>query len=124
LAEALGLTGGAAAGVRETLEALEVREDRMRANLEATGGRLLSERIVLALAPAAGRAEAVGAVQAAAVADGAFRDALLGQPVVAEHLGASELDDLLDPAGYLGATGALIERALARCEREIGMPAS
>ena len=89
-AQALGLTGGAAAGVaRDARGARGARRTGCGRNLEATGGRLLPERIVLALAPAAGRAEAVGAVQAAAAADGAFRDALLDQPVVAEHLDAA-----------------------------------
>ena len=48
-AQILGLTGGAAAAVRETLEQLEVRPDRMRANLDATAGRLLAERVAVAL---------------------------------------------------------------------------
>jgi 3-carboxy-cis,cis-muconate cycloisomerase len=120
LCQALALTGGAAAAVRETLEGLEVRPERMRANLDATGGVLLSERIVLALAPRAGRAEAQAAVQDAAAAGGSFRDELLAQPAVAAQLDAAALDELLDPAGYLGASGELIARALARCERELG----
>ena len=51
---------------------------------------------------------------------GAFRDALLAQPAVAAQLDAAALDELLDPAGYLGATGALIARALTRFDRELG----
>ena len=35
LGEALGLTGGAAAGAREALEDLEIRPDAMRAHLDA-----------------------------------------------------------------------------------------
>ena len=133
LTQALALTGGAAAGAREALDGLEVRAGRMRANLDATGGLLLAERIVLALAPPAGRAEAQAAIQTAAAQaahqggaalGGAapptgFRDALLAQPVVAAHLDAAAVDALLDPAGYLGATHVLVERALARAEREL-----
>jgi 3-carboxy-cis,cis-muconate cycloisomerase len=120
LAQVVGLTGGAAAAVRETLEQLEVRPDRMRANLDATGGKLLAERVALALAPRAGRDEAKAAVQAAAAAEGPFRDALLAQPLVAEQLDGPAVDALLDPASYLGATDVLIARAIARCERELG----
>jgi 3-carboxy-cis,cis-muconate cycloisomerase len=120
LGQALGLTGGAAAAVRETLDVLEVRPARMRENLDATGGRLLAERVVLALAPAAGRGAAKAAVQAAAAAEGSFRDALLAQPAVAERLDAAAVDALLDPATYLGASGELIARALARCDAELG----
>jgi 3-carboxy-cis,cis-muconate cycloisomerase len=121
LGQALALTGGAAAAVRETLDELEVRSDRMRANLDATGGLLLAERVVFALTPRAGRDEAKAAVQAAAAAaDASFRDALVAQPAVAAHLDAAAVDDLLDPAGYLGATDVLVARALARHEREVG----
>jgi 3-carboxy-cis,cis-muconate cycloisomerase len=106
--------------VRETLDDLEVLPDRMRANLDSTGGRLLAERVVLALAPRTGRERANGAVRAAATAGGSFRDALLAQPAVASQLDAAALDELLDPAGYLGATGALIARALTRFDQELG----
>jgi len=114
LAQALALTGGAVAALRETLETLAVRPERMRANLEAAGGRLLAERVALAL-PAAAR----GAVGEAAAADGSFRAALLARPEVAAHVDAAALDALLDPAGYLGATAELIDRALARAGREL-----
>jgi 3-carboxy-cis,cis-muconate cycloisomerase len=87
----------------------------MRANLGATGGRLLAERVAGAL-PAAARDD----VAAAARADGAFRDALLARPAIAAHLDEAQIDDLLDPAGYLGASGELIGRALARADRELG----
>jgi 3-carboxy-cis,cis-muconate cycloisomerase len=119
LAQAIGLTGGAASAVRETLEELQVRPARMRQNLDATGGRLLAERVVLALAPAAGRDAAKEAVQAAAAAGGSFRDALLAQATVAQRLDAAAVDALLDPADYLGATAAFIERALERAGREL-----
>jgi 3-carboxy-cis,cis-muconate cycloisomerase len=119
LAQAIGLTGGAASAVRETLEELQVRPARMRQNLDATGGRLLAERVVLALAPAAGRDAAKEAVQAAAAAGGSFRDALLAQATVAQRLDVAAVDALLDPADYLGATAAFIERALERAGREL-----
>jgi 3-carboxy-cis,cis-muconate cycloisomerase len=117
LGQALGLTGGAAAAVRETLDELEVRPDRMRANLDTT---VLAERVVLELTRRVGRAQAKAAVRAAARADAPFRSALLAQPAIAAHLDAAAVDELLDPAGYLGATDELIARALARHEREVG----
>jgi hypothetical protein len=45
--------------------------------------------------------------------DRAFRDVLLELPEVADGLGPQRLDAALDPAGYLGVTGELIDRALA-----------
>jgi 3-carboxy-cis,cis-muconate cycloisomerase len=43
LSRALALTGGAAAALREGLEGLEVFPDRMRANLDLTGGEIMGE---------------------------------------------------------------------------------
>ncbi|MFL5869676.1 MAG: 3-carboxy-cis,cis-muconate cycloisomerase [Solirubrobacterales bacterium] len=43
LSDALGLTGGAASAMRETLEGIEVRPDRMRENLEALRGQLAGD---------------------------------------------------------------------------------
>jgi len=80
LRTALAMSGGAAAAVGEALDGLEVHADRMRANLDATEGLILSERLA-----AAGYDDP--------------RDAP---------------DELLDPAGYLGAADTLIDRALAR----------
>ena len=46
---ALAATGGAAAAVRGVLRELEVHPDRMRANLELTGGLVMTEAVVTAL---------------------------------------------------------------------------
>jgi 3-carboxy-cis,cis-muconate cycloisomerase len=117
LAELLRLVGGAAARARELLEGLEVHPDRMRANLEATGGLLLTERVAGALADALGRVPANDLVQrlAGEAAGGgrSLRQVLLADDTVREHLDEAEIDRLLDPAGYLGAAGSLVDRALA-----------
>ena len=122
LGEALALTGGAAATMREVLEELEVHPGRMRENLDATGGLLLAERVTMAVAERVGRLEAHGAVEAAckrvAAGGGSLRDELLAEGAVAAHLSPAALDELLDPSGYLGSAGAFVERALAAYERE------
>jgi 3-carboxy-cis,cis-muconate cycloisomerase/3-oxoadipate enol-lactonase len=116
-AELLRLVGGAAARTRELLGGLEVRPDRMRANLEASGGLLLTERLAAALAAALGRVAAndlVGRL-AAAAADGArpLREVVLADPQIGAHLDEAAIDRLLDPEGYLGPADRLIDRALA-----------
>jgi 3-carboxy-cis,cis-muconate cycloisomerase len=117
LADLLGLVGGAAARTRELLDGLEVHPERMRANLEATGGLPLSERVAGALAGALGRVPANDLVQrlaAEAAAGGRpLREVLLADETVRRHLDEAEVDRLLDPAGYLGAAGELVDRALA-----------
>jgi 3-carboxy-cis,cis-muconate cycloisomerase len=115
LSRALALAGGAAAGVREALDGLEVRPERMRANLDATGGLVLAEAASTALAERLGRPEAkrrVGeAARRAAETGRPLREELLSDDAV--ELSAEEIDRALDPAAYLGAAEALVDRALA-----------
>jgi 3-carboxy-cis,cis-muconate cycloisomerase len=118
LGGALAYTGGAAAAVREVLEGLEVKPDRMRANLDATGGLILAEAVSTALGEHMGRGDAHDLVSAAArrATEGgrAFRDELLEDPAIREHLSDEEIDRALDPAAYLGAAGQFVDRALER----------
>jgi 3-carboxy-cis,cis-muconate cycloisomerase len=115
--ELLGLVGGAAARTRELLEGLEVHPDRMRANLELTGGLLVAERVAGGLTDRLGRAEAQALVQRlsrqAADTGQPWREVLAADPTVRQHLDEADLDRLLDPEGYLGAAEQLIDRALA-----------
>jgi 3-carboxy-cis,cis-muconate cycloisomerase len=115
-AELLRLVGGAAARARELLEGLEVDPERMRANLEVTGGLLLTERVAAALADAQGRVAANDLVQrlagAAAGSGRPLREVLVADPTVRQHLDEAAVDRLLDPEGYLGAASQLVDRAL------------
>jgi 3-carboxy-cis,cis-muconate cycloisomerase len=117
LCGALAFAGGAAAAAAESLGGLTVDAARMRANLDAGGGVVLAERVAAALAERLGRGPAHELVAAAARAPD-FRGALLAEP--RSPLGADELDALLDPLGYLGSAGPLVDRALARYETEGG----
>ena len=120
--ELLRLTGSAAAWLRDALEGLEVDAARLRDNLDATGGLLMAESVATALAPALGRAGAHEVVQRVcrrAVAEGrTVRDALLAEPEVEHELGRTGVEAALRPEGYLGAAGALVDRALA-AHREV-----
>jgi 3-carboxy-cis,cis-muconate cycloisomerase len=103
LSELLRSTGSAVAWLRESLQGLQVDAERMRANLDATGGRMLAERVK-------GEVDA-GALERALAADD-FAAA------VAELVGAERAAELLDPAGYLGSAGELVDRALDIYDRE------
>jgi 3-carboxy-cis,cis-muconate cycloisomerase len=123
LSDALALTGGAVAAVRETTEGLVVRPEKMRENLDATGGLLLTERVTTMLAERLGRLEAHDLVEAAsgrAFESGrSLREELLADPVLQEVLSAQDIDAALDPAGYLGSAGAFVDRALELYRKEM-----
>ncbi|TCC00414.1 3-carboxy-cis,cis-muconate cycloisomerase [Micromonospora zingiberis] len=119
LLELVHLTGGAAARTARMLTGLRVHPQRMRANLDATGGLLLAEAVATRLAPALGRAAAHDLV-ARAAAGTSFRAALLAEPEVRAHLSVADVDAALDPAGWLGSAGELVDRALDRHQRSTG----
>jgi 3-carboxy-cis,cis-muconate cycloisomerase len=116
LSEALSLTGGAAAAVREATERLEVHPEKMRENLDATGGLLLAERLTTIVAEHFGRLKAHDLVEAASrrtfESGRSLREELLAEPVLKEVLSEEEMDAALDPVGYLGSAGAFVDRVL------------
>ncbi|WP_433528083.1 3-carboxy-cis,cis-muconate cycloisomerase [Micromonospora sp. CA-263727] len=111
LLDLLHLAGGAAARTARMLTGLRVDPQRMRANLDATGGLLLAEAVAARLAPALGRAAAHDLVRRAAGRP-PFRAALLADPELRAHLTERDVDSALDPAGWLGSAGQLVDRAL------------
>ncbi len=123
LSDALALTGGAAAAVREATEGLEVHPEKMRQNLEETGGMLMAENVSTAVADRLGRLEAHEIVGAAArrSAEGGrpFREELLAEPALRKRLSAEEIDAALDPTYCLGSTGTFIDRALSLYREEV-----
>ncbi|MFI0895621.1 3-carboxy-cis,cis-muconate cycloisomerase [Streptomyces sp. NPDC020983] len=116
LRECLRLAGGAAYTAVELVRGLGVDPERMRANLAATGGQIASERLSAVLAPALGRAaakELLGAASLRAAAEGRpLADVLADEPRLQGLLDAGQVAELLDPAGYTGAAGPLVDRAL------------
>ena len=123
LRQALRLVGTAAELAAELAEGLDARPERMAENLALTHGLVVSERLVGALEPLLGRAQArrvLTSASRAVVADGlSLAEALVEEPEIkvlidADRLNADGLADLLDPAGYLGAAPELVDRALQR----------
>ncbi|MFJ8310476.1 MULTISPECIES: 3-carboxy-cis,cis-muconate cycloisomerase [unclassified Streptomyces] len=116
LRECLRLAGGAAAAAAELLEGLTVHPDRMRANLDLTGGQIVSERIAAVLTPLVGKAGAKELLtrtsHEAARRACVLGDVLAATPEVTRHLDEAALAALLDPAHYLGAAAQLTDRAL------------
>jgi adenylosuccinate lyase len=117
LPEACLMTGVILAQIKYVLQGMEVHADRMRRNLDALGGFLLSERVMFALAGKLGKQTAHEVVYDASM-DGfskgiTFEHALMENPRVKQALGTEELHALLDPTTYVGLAPAIVERVLA-----------
>ena len=118
------VSAGGARAVADALDSLSVDTDRMRVNVDASGGALLAESIAMALAESLGKSEAHACVEAACRRAASERrplaDVLADDPVVVCHLDQAEISRRLSPDHYLGAAQAYIDRVLSRLEKERG----
>ena len=106
--------------LRDLLEHLEIRGDRMAENLAATRGFVHAESIMLALAPRLGKQSAHALVYRVAMAAAErgmdFREAVLAEPDIATCLGAARLASLFEPAASWGCCGDMVDRVIAEWE--------
>jgi len=118
----LELAVSASVWARDLLENLTVDTARMAANLAAAGGLPMAERVTTLLRDSLGAPQAhdlVATAAARAASSGVpLRDVLLATPDVADKLSqagisAAEIEQALNPAGYLGAADAFVAAALA-----------
>ncbi len=116
LPEAFLAACGALRQSRFMLEGLIVDAGRMRRNLDLTGGLIVAEAVMMALAQHTGRQAAhdivYGACRAALDKGTTLLAELERQPEVTRHLDAKRLAELTDPVNYLGSAPAMIERVL------------
>jgi 3-carboxy-cis,cis-muconate cycloisomerase len=116
LPESFGYAAGALHQAEFMLGGLIVDPDRMARNLGMTHGLIVAEAVMMGLAPHTGRNEAhdlvYDACRAAIENDRPLYDMLLEVPEVAGPLGLETLRRLTDPANYLGAAQAMVDRVL------------
>ena len=110
-------TGGALRQSRFLLEGLIVDAGRMRRNLDLTGGLIVAEAVMMALAQHTGRGAAhdivYGACRAALDKGTTLLAELARVPEVTRHLDEKRLAKLTDPVNYLGSAPAMVDRALS-----------
>ncbi|MBB3257771.1 3-carboxy-cis,cis-muconate cycloisomerase [Paraburkholderia bannensis] len=117
LPELARLAAGALAQIEQIAGGLEVRPERLAANLDVTHGLILGEAVMLALGDRIGRLDAHHLVERAsksAVQSGrTLYDVLAAEPAVTQHLDDARLKALLDPANYVGEAHAFVDAVLA-----------
>lgn len=115
------VTSGALRAAVEIAEGLEVDATRMRANLEATGGAIMAEAVMIALGGKLGRLEAHHVVEEAtrkASAEQRHLEEVLGKDArVTAHLKPDQLEGLFDPLAYQGIAQEFIDRQIAAMKR-------
>ena len=108
------MADGALALTLRVLSDLRVYPERMRANLDALDGLMMSEAVMFALGQAVGRQTAHDVVYECAMqavaSRRAFRDVLAEHPVVSQHLSSEDLSRLLDPTLYIGLAREMVDQ--------------
>jgi 3-carboxy-cis,cis-muconate cycloisomerase len=115
------LSAGALAQTRFVLTGLHVDPERMRKNLDLTGGLIVSEAVMMGLGPSLGRQRAHDLVydicRRVVAGNGTFLDLLCADPEISAHLDRDALAKLVDPVNYLGLSGEMVDRVLALEDR-------
>lgn len=117
LPEICCLVSGSLQQARLLADGLEIDAARMARNLDLTQGLVLAEAVSIVLAQRVGRDTAHHLLEQCckrAVAEQRHLRAVLGdEPQVTAQLSSAELDNLLNPAHYLGQAQVWVERAVA-----------
>jgi len=119
--EIFSLAAGALAQTRVMVSGLQVDERKMRANLDITGGLIVSEAVMMGLGPQIGRQYAHDLVydicRQVIAAGRPLVDLLAENKEIARHFDRAALEKLCDPANYLGQAGEMVDRVLARRQK-------
>ena len=117
IVQACELTGDMLERLAVLMDGLQVFPDRMRENLDLSGGLIMAEALMLELGRQIGRQRAHDAVYEAAqgsvTQSRPFREMLALDPHVSAGLTPSQMEALLDPARYTGLCRELAERGAA-----------
>jgi len=114
------VTSGALATIADISEGLEVDIERLKANLEQSGGLVMAECVSFALAEKIGKSEAHAILQElakdAAKSSRTFRELVESDARITAHLPATELTRLFMPTSYQGSAQTFIDRLVASAQ--------
>jgi 3-carboxy-cis,cis-muconate cycloisomerase len=121
LRDCLRIAAGAAANAARLAGSLRISTERMTANLELTRGAIVSERVNAVLAPLLGKSDAkrmLAEATADAERDGVDLADVLAVALDKAGVAGPDVPGLLDPSGYTGISGPLVDKALDRFSKE------
>jgi 3-carboxy-cis,cis-muconate cycloisomerase len=108
------VTSGAVAAIVDIAQGLEIDSERMRVNLGATRGQIMTEAVTFALAAKLGRQQARTIVEElsrrAAATKTELQEVLAADERVKPHLNVGDLAKLFEPMGYQGSAQTFIDR--------------
>lgn len=111
----------ACAIISELLDGLTVFPDRLRRNVQVAADQIASERLMLTLGESVGKQTAHEHVyelcQQAYEQRRPLRELLGERPDLLAHLDAGLLDEIFEPARYLGESTAITDRGVAKARR-------
>lgn len=116
--EAFVLMSGSLSHSENILSGLHVDKEQMRKNLDMGGGLLMSEAVMMGLAPKIGKKKAHDLVYL--IAGNAYekgitlKEALMQDEQVTSHLTSLEIAYLLEPVNYTGVASKMIDMVLAK----------
>ncbi|WP_204352979.1 class-II fumarase/aspartase family protein [Salinicola peritrichatus] len=115
--ESCQLTAGALEQAVFMLSGLEVRADRMQANLGISRGLIVAEAVMMAMAPHCGRQHAheivYEACRAVHASGETLAEVLLADERITQYLDEERIRRLTDPANYVGQAPEMVTRLLA-----------
>jgi 3-carboxy-cis,cis-muconate cycloisomerase len=115
--ESFVLTAGALHQAKFALGGLIVDEAQMAKNLDISRGLIVSEAVMMGLAPELGRQDAhdvvYDACRRASEQHISLRDALSSDPKIASRIDRATIERLTSPGNYLGLAPGMVDRVLA-----------
>jgi 3-carboxy-cis,cis-muconate cycloisomerase len=117
LPEIFLLSAGALAQTRFVVSGLQVDPKKMRANLDITRGLIVSEAVMMGVAPYLGRQRAHDLIydicRQVTATGRTLLDLLAEDKEISAHLDRAALAKLCDPANYIGQAGEMVDRVMA-----------
>lgn len=114
--EAFLLISGALNHMCFLMENLEVDTERMRKNLQLNGGLIMTEAVMMKLAPKIGKHKAHELLyllaSKAQESKLSLQKVLLDEAEIMKYFSPAEIESLLDPSNYTGVAGEMVDSVL------------